>query len=1036
VIPGYEIEDVLGRGGMGVVYRARQTQLNRVVALKMLLAGDQAGPDELDRFRAEARTVAQFQHPHIVQIFEVGEHDGRPFFSLEYVEGGSLAQQLRGTPLPARDAAELVETLAGAVHYAHERHLIHRDLKPANILLVPSPGGQLSPGLKGLGTPKVADFGLAKRLDGEGALTQTGAIVGTPSYMAPEQAAGRADQLGPRVDVYALGAILYECLTGRAPFRGATKLETLEQVRTREPVPVRTLNPAVPRDLETVCLKCLHKEPARRYATAVELAEDLRRFLSGEPVRARPVRVLERAWVWAKRRPMAATALGLAMLTVAFGAGSGLAWWLYQVAEAGRETAVQARKQEAALRQDADRLREKAEQAQKQADQARQQADQARDRLDQILDLQRVQGAVREWQASNVVRARELLAECPAERRNWEWHYVRRLVYPLREIPGILGGVYHLQYTADGKRVISSGLTDGLRVWDMATGQDLFYLEGTQPKADKLGGFKSAGANPVGFAVYTGAGEILASFRGAGPLLAWDLATGKKQRQLAATAGQLKTCLAIDPKGTWLAFGSGGGNVFATQIVVVDPASGKQLTQLQGHPTPVLSVAASADGTLLASGCESGVVIIWDMKERKAIRKFAAGAAVVGVAFRPGSDDVVAISRNGVLHSWSVGNDTPRYSVSVRPQQLTALALRPDGLRLACGTDRGDIHTYDAVTGEPREVYRGHLEPYRTVTALAYSPDGKRLLSAGADSTLRIWDATRGPEAGHLEFPLARGSALALHPRTGSLIAASHDGSVRRWLLATGQPVGQYRGHSVAVAHLAAADHAGRVALADMEWTLRIWDWQADKQVLELVRVADRVQTLALSPDGKWLVVSGGGGQGNWLRCWDVDAGKEVPLPQPRLQVGQLSFAPDGRSLALGDFEGNLVVWRFPAGQELFRYQGATSLSALAFSHDGKLLAAGIGGRVRVWRTDGWQDVLDGRVRGKVDLVAWHPTGQRLATASNEVTLWDISTGQLALSLPGSTPQIALRFAADGGVLLGATLDGAVMVWEGPGTLP
>jgi tetratricopeptide (TPR) repeat protein/tRNA A-37 threonylcarbamoyl transferase component Bud32 len=334
-IPGYEILGELGRGGMGVVYKARQIKLNRVVALKMILAGNYAGPEELARFRREAEAVARLQHPHIVQIHEVGEADGRPFFSLEYVEGGSLADKLDGTPLPPRQAAELVETLARAVQAAHERGVVHRDLKPANVLLTAEE------------QPKVTDFGLAKRIDQEKGQVQSGAIVGTASYMPPEQAGGQPGAIGPATDVYALGSILYEVLTGRPPFQGATVWDTLEQVFTQEPVPPSRLQPKVPRDLETICLKCLHKAPAKRYASGLALAEDLRRFRVGEPILARPVGLLERTAKWARRKPAAAVAVGLLLASIA-----GLALGLF-IVERERKRAEQALVQEAKRKQQA-----------------------------------------------------------------------------------------------------------------------------------------------------------------------------------------------------------------------------------------------------------------------------------------------------------------------------------------------------------------------------------------------------------------------------------------------------------------------------------------------------------------------------------------------------------------------------------------------------------------------------------------------------------------------------------------------------------
>jgi serine/threonine-protein kinase len=321
-LAGYEILGVLGRGGMGVVYKARQPGLKRVVALKMIRAGDGAGEHELARFRTEAEAAARLQHPNIVQVYAVGEHDGCPFLSLEYVDGGSLRDKLGGKPQPVQAAAQLVQVLAEAMEFAHHRNIIHRDLKPANIMLARPAGpgdthslSNKAPLMEKLyGAPKITDFGLAKRLEEDTGQTHSGTILGTPSYMPPEQAMGQAKGVGPLADQYALGAILYELLTGRPPFQGAALLETLDQVRTREPVPPSRLQPKVPRDLETICLKCLQKEPSKRYANALELADDLRRFVAGEPIKARPVSVWERLRRWCWRNPRLA---GLALFALA-----------------------------------------------------------------------------------------------------------------------------------------------------------------------------------------------------------------------------------------------------------------------------------------------------------------------------------------------------------------------------------------------------------------------------------------------------------------------------------------------------------------------------------------------------------------------------------------------------------------------------------------------------------------------------------------------------------------------------------------------
>jgi serine/threonine protein kinase len=324
-VAGYEILRELGRGGMGIVYKARQLSLNRVVALKMILSGAQASPVEIHRFRAEAAAVAQLHHPNIVQIYEVGIDGGRQFLSLEFVNGSTLAVRVGGTPQPSRPAAELLEALARAIHVAHQRGIVHRDLKPHNVLLAPATeGSEFDTGTSAqyiqiFGIPKITDFGLAKNLDSQAGQTQTGVILGTPSYMAPEQAAGGIQSIGPAVDVYSLGAIFYEMLTGRPPFRAATPLETLRQAATQEPLPISQLQPYVPRDLQTICLKCLQKEPHRRYPSALALAEDLQRYLRGEPIKARPLGPGERAWRWCRRNPVPACLLMALALCTSFG---------------------------------------------------------------------------------------------------------------------------------------------------------------------------------------------------------------------------------------------------------------------------------------------------------------------------------------------------------------------------------------------------------------------------------------------------------------------------------------------------------------------------------------------------------------------------------------------------------------------------------------------------------------------------------------------------------------------------------------------
>jgi hypothetical protein len=502
-VPGYEVLGKLGEGGMGVVYRARQLALGRTVALKMILAGAHARPEYLSRFRREAEAVARLQHPNIVQIHEVGVHEGRPYFSLEFCPGGSLDRHLQGTPLPTREAAALVEMLARAMHHAHQRGVVHRDLKPANILLAsgersPRPEGKADDDRSLAGyVPKITDFGLAKKLDDAAGPTQSGAVLGTPSYMAPEQAGGQGKEIGPATDVYALGAVLYELLTGRPPFRAATSLETLLQVVSDEPVPPRQLQPGSPADLETICLKCLQKERHRRYATAADLAEDLRRFQAGDAIMARPVGVAERSGKWVRRNPMVAGLVGaVAAALLLLGGGVAMVFGIRaqtrareaimarneadQSARQAQESARQATgAKEEATRKAAEekQAREQAVKDREAAREARRAADEARGRAEWLRYAGQIGLAQREWQGNQVGYARALLEACQSDLRGWEYAYLRHLCDGNQHtFRGHTSGVKSVCWSPDGKRLASAG--DTVKVWDAGTGQEALTLKG------------------------------------------------------------------------------------------------------------------------------------------------------------------------------------------------------------------------------------------------------------------------------------------------------------------------------------------------------------------------------------------------------------------------------------------------------------------------------------------------------------------------------------------------------------------------------
>ena len=554
-VPGYEILGTLGRGGMGVVYKARHQGLRRLVALKMILHGNLASAGDLARFHIEAEAIARLQHPNIVQIYEIGTYNGLPFFSLEFVDGGSLARKVDGMPQPNDEAALMVETLAKAMAFAHQRGIVHRDLKPANILL--QSGGVVS-GEDGathhssltthnsqLTThqPKIVDFGLAKKLDELSGQTHSGAVMGTPSYMSPEQADGHIKEIGPAADIYALGAILYEMLTGRPPFRAEKPMDTIRMVIQDEPVPPVRLNPGVARDLETICLKCLQKDSAKRYATAQDLADDLRCFLDGAPITARPVTRTERALKWVRRRPALAAVYGLlTMVTLTGRPGGILAWQLV------RNRYGQARAIEEAFQREQLALDRVA---------------QTNEKLEQHFYIHNINLAWRDWDAGEVLHARKAVEGCAVKRRQWEWHYLHRQVFPeLLTLTDMGDEPLQVLFAPRGDSLVIVGKDNRVRARDASTGMELpAPFEGT----------------PVQYVAFGPGGKLIAAAGTDRAVLLREVATGKTLHALRGHQGAV-VHLAFSPDGARLATAS-----WDKTAKIWDVATGKDLFTLKGH---------------------------------------------------------------------------------------------------------------------------------------------------------------------------------------------------------------------------------------------------------------------------------------------------------------------------------------------------------------------------------------------------------------------------------------------------------------------
>jgi WD40 repeat protein/predicted Ser/Thr protein kinase len=969
---GYEILGELGRGGMGVVYKARQVGLNRLTALKMILAGGYASRDDLARFQREAEAIARLQHPNIVQVYEVGERDGRPFFSLEFIDGGSLQKRLDGTPMHGAEAAGMVEMLARAVHYAHTQGIVHRDLKPANVLLMAD------------GTPKITDFGLAKSVGDDSGQTGTGAVLGTPSYMAPEQAAGRTAQVGPAADVYSLGAILYDLLTGRPPFRGETVLDTLSQVQNDEPVAPRRLQPRVARDLETVCLKCLRKEPGRRYGSALDLAEDLRRFLAREPILARPVTVLERTWKWARRRPGMATLAAALLLTITGGVLGMFVLW--QRAEGLRTQAEDASAEAGRRRDDALRQKRAAESARVGAQQAEARAVLARQAAETAYQKSRRQQyaigmglAQRALQEGHRDQALKLLARlqehttAEEDLRGFEWYYLRRLCRSERlDLKGHVAQITQVAFSPDGTRLATAALDETVRIWD---------LGGTALPLT-LRGFPL----PVRGLAFSPDGKQLATAGADGVVLLWDTDSGQRLRAIKAH-DYGATAVAFSPDSKHLA--TTGEDQLAC---LWDLASGARLQRLAGHKHAVTCVAFSPDGRKLATGGEDHTVRVWDT---------ATGQEL--------------LLCQGHSH-W-----------------VTGVAFSPDGKRLASGSWDQTVRVWDLEEKKPPAILRGHQA---VVRAVAFSPDGRYLAGAAADGAVKVWDLSNDVEPRTLQG----------QPGLVRTVAFSADGQLLASLnfdRRTWDPTPIFTGHGSTVQAVAFSPRGQLVASAGgrldpeggpMQGEVKLWDPATCTEKLALHGHAGLVRCLDFSADGTYLA-SGGGDQ--TVRVVRTDDGKLVhALRGHANRVTGLRFDPAGRRLASCDEDGVICLWDTTTGKLARRLTGHRGpVHGVAFSADGACLAsAGADGTVRIW------DPVTGRqlqeLKGhafSVTCVAFNPKNGRLASGSDDQTVkfWDVSTGQCLRTLAGHSHGVTcLAFNPSGRRLASGSEDQTVKLWD------
>jgi WD40 repeat protein len=993
----YEVLGEVGRGGMGVVYQARHLRLQRIVALKMLVRGEFAEHDERVRFRAEADAVARLQHPNIVQLFEVGEHEGtdglsRPYFTLEFVEGELLSARLGGRPQPPSQAAAWLETLARAVHYAHEQGIIHRDLKPSNVILTKD------------GQPKLCDFGIAKLLAGSDVKTRSGTLLGTAEYMAPEQAAGQA-HIGPAADIYSLGAVLYTALTGRPPFQATRPLLTLEQVRTHEPVPPRRLVPLVPRDLDTICLKCLQKEPANRYPSALALADDLHRFLSGEPIVARPVSGWERAWKWARRRPALAGLIALSMGVLLLGFPGALVLWLRAVS-AFRE------------------------------------ADSARGDLESAVYAGRITLADHAYQANQVSSARALLALCvPApgrpDLRHWEWNYLDRLCHAELGPSMVHDGpadawVFAVGFSPNGKYVVSTaGLPGGLlagfpldadsfmpgsaKIWETATGRCVAQLEG-HPAA-----VRGAAFSPNGRWLATGSAD--------GTILLWDGVTFAKHAS-TPPKGKAFFGLAFAPDSESLAIAS------QTAVTIWDVRNRRQRQILSGrYHGPTLPLAFSPDGRRLIVGHtlsdNKSVISVWDVHTGKELPNQFPERATNSLAMSAdGRMLALAFEGDSSVEVWDTTTMKLLRVLAGHGNHVQAVAFCPNG-RLVSGGDDRTVRLWDARSGQEVARYRGHE---LGVLSVAVSADGRRLASGDKSQAVKLWDLTHDPRGMAIQEYHGRGEYIDMmsFAADGRGLVVVADSTTQpmvhgldlwdpmTWRLQRRKPL-QPRTGKDKIHRVFTMSGDGR-RLAGLDWLdlrlVHVYDATDGAEIASFRSDRGNIASVALSNDGgrlaysAWQIVSSAKEPEfhSEVHVKDISTGEELTAPAvgPPEYAGQLSFHPNGKRL--------LGVIRHVARQE-------------------KGIAPAPGSRLCVWDLSRPTEPL---VLGEfpehfVTCVAFSPDGNRVAAAVNDqmLRLWDARTARLIFP-PAPEPRsvTGMGFSPDGRRLATTAMDGIVRLWD------